>query len=221
MNQRTIRTVILDFDGVIIESTGIKAHTYKQIFREEFQEHVDLILEYQESQGGLPRRRQFEEIYTRILREKIPPGRVDELEARYVHLMLDKVINSPFVPGAMEFLEAFHQKLRLYVASATPEDELAHIVRERALGKYFQNVYGSPMNKTSILQLIANDLECEPRDMVFIGDNPTDLTAADKAGVPFIARLGSSFQLDECSNRIQDLTELPAILERMKCAENS
>ena len=221
MNFRAIRAVILDFDGVIVESAGIKKRAYRQLFEEEFSEHLDPILEYQESLGGLPRRRQFEEIYARILREKMPPGRVDELEARYVHLMLERVMDAPFVPGAMEFLEAFHRKHHLYIASATPEEELSQIVRERALERFFRNVYGSPMNKTQILRLIAKNSRFAPGEMVFIGDYPTDRDAADEAGVPFIARLGSTAEMEKCPNQIQDLTELPALLRSMYLTENS
>ena len=36
MNFRAIRAVILDFDGVIVESVGIKKRAYRQLFEEEF-----------------------------------------------------------------------------------------------------------------------------------------------------------------------------------------
>ena len=62
-----IKTLVLDFDGVVIESAGIKKEAYRQMFEEEFPENLVAILMYQERSGGVTRRRQFEDIYEQIL----------------------------------------------------------------------------------------------------------------------------------------------------------
>ena len=215
MASLNLRAIVFDFDGVIIESADIKKQSYRQLFEEEFPDHIDEILAYQESRGGVTRRRQFEEIHENILREKPAPGRIDTLEERYVGLMFERVLSAPLVPGALEFLEKFHRRIDLFVASATPEDELNHIVRERGLAIFFKDVYGFPMQKSKVLGLIAGRVGCAPGEIVFIGDYPTDREAAESAGVPFIARLGSISEMEKCAEKIMDLTELADLLERM------
>ena len=215
MASLNFRAIVFDFDGVIIESVGIKKQSYRQLFEEEFSGHLGKILAYQESRGGVTRRRQFEEIYESILREEPGPGRVDALEERYVGLMFERVISASLVPGAFDFLEKFHQRIDLFVASTTPEDELNHIVRERGLASFFKDVYGAPMRKAEALGLIARRVGCAPGEIVFIGDYPTDREAAESAGVPFIARLGSTDEMENCPEKVRDLTELAALLERM------
>ncbi len=210
-----LRAIVFDFDGVIIESAGIKKESYRKLFEEEFPDHLDEILTYQESRGGVTRRQQFEEIHENILHEKPAPGRVNALEERYVGLMFDRVLSAPLVAGALEFLEKFHRRTDLFVASATPEDELSHIIRERRLAPFFKDVYGSPTPKAEVLKLIAGRVGCATGELIFIGDYPTDREAAEAAGVPFIARLGSIDELEKCAEKIKDLTELADLLERM------
>ncbi len=208
-----IKTLVLDFDGVVIESAGIKKEAYRQMFEEEFPQNLAAILEYQERSGGVTRRLQFEEIFEQILRETPPKGRIDELERRYVSLMLSRVVAAPFVPGAREFLEESRGRREVFVASATPEDELRQIVRDRGVEELFRDVYGSPMTKIEILGMISRRTGSAPGEMAFVGDFPTDRDAAEAAGVHFIARLGSAEEMEESPIRIRDLTELSAALE--------
>ena len=215
MASLNFRVVVFDFDGVIIESAGIKKESYRQLFEEEFPEHLHQILDYQESRGGLPRRHQFEEIYEKILKEDPPLGRVGELEASYVSRMMSGVAAAPLVPGALEFLEAHHGQGNFFIASATPEDELQHIVRERGLDRFFADVYGSPMSKAEILSLIGRKTGASPGDMVFVGDYPAARAAAAEVGVPFVARLGSIDEMENCQHQLNDLTELAAVLKSM------
>ena len=215
MASLNFRVVVFDFDGVVIESAGIKKESYRQLFEEEFPEYLLKILSYQEFNGGLPRRRQFEEIYEKILKEHPPRGRVGELEASYVSRMMSQVVAAPLVAGALEFLEAHQGQADFFIASATPEDELQHVGREFGLGRYFVDVYGSPMRKAEILGMIGRKTGAAPGEMVFVGDYPTDRDAAAEMEIPFVARLGSSEEMENCPHQVKDITELAAVLESM------
>ncbi|MEE9255784.1 MAG: HAD hydrolase-like protein [bacterium] len=214
MTSSSVQMVCLDFDGVILESAIVKKKAYRKLF-EMFPGHREAIEAYQEKNGGLPRRRQFREIYDRILRRDHSPEQVDELESRYVDLMLEGVLKAPFVAGAEEFLRDFHGRVDLYLVSATPEVELLRVVRERGLERYFKRIFGSPPAKAEILETILREAGRRPDEAVFVGDYPTDREAAEAAGVPFIARLGSVPEMEKCPVRIRDLTELPGLLSGM------
>lgn len=211
MKSRSIQMVLLDFDGVIIESAIIKKNAYRKLF-EIFPGHEKAIQAYQETRGGIPRRQQFEEIYARVLRRTLSLEQKDDLEKRYVGLMLEEVMKAPFVEGAMEFLRDFHERLELYLVSATPEAELLRTVNSHGLEPYFRKIYGSPPAKAEILDRIFRETGRRPDEAVFIGDYPTDREAAEAAGVPFIARLGSVPEMEKCDVKIRDLSELPALL---------
>ncbi len=211
MTPGPIQMVFLDFDGVIIESAIVKKKAYRDLF-EIFPGHREAIREYQETRGGLPRRRQFQEIYARILGRELSAAQEDDLVKRYVDLMTEGVMRAPFVTGAEAFLRDFHERLDLYLVSATPEAELLRTVRERGLEKYFRKIYGSPPAKAEILGAILRETGRSGGEAVFVGDYPTDREAAEAVGVPFIARLGSVPEMENCAVKIQDLTELPGLL---------
>ncbi len=214
MMSSSVQMVFLDFDGVVIESAIVKKNAYRKMF-EIFPDHREEIETYQKTHGGLPRRRQFQEIFSQILGQDLSPEQMDEMEERYVELMLEGVLKAPFVPGAEEFLRDFHQRVDLYLVSATPDGELRHIVRERGLEHYFRKIYGSPPAKAEILRAILRETERRPDEAVFVGDYSSDREAAEEVGVPFIARLGSAPEMEICENKIHDLTELPTLISEM------
>ena len=75
--------VCLDFDGVILESAIVKKDAYRKLF-EVFVDHREQIEAYQAENGGLPRRRQFVEIFDQIMGQPLKAEQVDDLERRYV-----------------------------------------------------------------------------------------------------------------------------------------
>jgi phosphoglycolate phosphatase-like HAD superfamily hydrolase len=214
MKSNSVQVVFLDFDGIVIESAIVKKNAYRKMF-EIFPDHRKSIETYQKIHGGLPRRRQFQEIYSQILGQDLSTKQLDELVGRYVELMLKGVLEAPFVPGAEKFLRDFHQRVELYLVSATPDEELRYIVRERGLERYFRKIYGSPPAKAEILEAILRETGYRPDEAVFVGDYPSDREAAEEVGLPFIARLGSAQEMENCENKIHDLTELSGQLNEM------
>ena len=100
-------------------------------------------------------------------------------------MVLDAVIQAPYLPGVQEFLENHHARIPLYVASGTPEPDLRLTVSERGMSPYFQGVYGSPATKAEILNRIV-PLTGNPERVLMIGDALADLEGAKLAGTPFL-----------------------------------
>lgn len=204
--------MVLDFDGVILESTCVKAEAYRNMF-EQFRDHRTAIDEYQSVNGGLPRRQQFKDVYEKILGQRLSESRLAELERQYSGLVVEKVLRAPFVTGALEFLRGYHAVLPLYLASATPEAELVHILHARSLRDYFRKIYGAPAKKEDVLREIM--ASHKGSRVVFVGDSPSDRGAAQASGATFIARTGSDSRLAGSPYAIRHLGELPEMLRRI------
>jgi len=99
------------------------------------------------------------------------------------------VIKCPEVKGAENFLKKYYKKIELFVASGTPGKELTDVIKKRKLRKYFAGIYGSPLDKTSILKKITGKYEYHSAEVVLVGDAINDYQAAREAGVKFIARV--------------------------------
>jgi beta-phosphoglucomutase len=180
--------IILDFDGVILESVTVKTEAFRELFSFE-PDHVDEIVEFHRRNGGMSRFDKFRHIYSDILHWHLDDEQFRKLSDRFAGLVFEKILGTPFVPGAREFLEANHRKHALYVVSATPEDELRLIVERRELARYFRGVYGAPGKKVDHIRTILSVTKSREEDTIFVGDAMNDLNAAKAAGIRFIGRI--------------------------------
>jgi len=182
-----IGAVVFDFDGVILESGDIKTVAFVELFADR-PEHGDAIRAHHLENVGISRYKKFKWIYANLFQEPLSDAKSAALGEQFSELVLDKVLESPFVPGALEALEGLHGKLPLYVASGTPETELHHIVAHRNLDRFFEQVHGSPTKKADVLQWVADRHGLASTGVLMVGDGESDHRAALAAKTSFYAR---------------------------------
>lgn len=182
-----IKAIIFDFDGVILESMGIKTKAFLSLFQD-YPDKAGEIVALHTSHGGMSRFEKFERIYKDILQLPLSEDKKAELGRQFSEYTHQGVLGCPFVEGALEFLEKYHQTLPLFIASGTPDEEIKSLVKEKGLGKYFKSVFGSPAKKKDIILRILKDFNFQPQEVVFIGDAVDDYQGAKEAGVKFIWR---------------------------------
>lgn len=183
-----ITSIIFDFDGVILESVSVKTDAFRTLFSF-VPEHVDEIVQFHKDNGGMSRYDKFCYIYNTILKQELTQKKFKELSDAFSVIVFDKVIKTPFVPGAQEFLKGNYRRFTLYVVSATPEDELRQIIEKRGLAGYFHGIYGAPVKKTEHIRRILSETKSRKEDTLFIGDALNDLLAAESSGIRFIGRV--------------------------------
>ncbi|MEQ1879239.1 MAG: HAD family hydrolase, partial [Bdellovibrionia bacterium] len=148
------KVIVLDFDGVVVESNQVKDEAFRQVFVE-YDRHVNEVFEYHLANPALNRFEKFDHIQKHILKDEEP-----EIVHRWAHEFsqstLEGVSACPMVEGAQDFLEYFLSLgTRLYLASMTPQDDLMKILKTRALNRYFVRAYGAPLSKAETLRNIA------------------------------------------------------------------
>jgi HAD superfamily hydrolase (TIGR01549 family) len=183
-----IDTVILDFDGVILESVSVKTEAFRSLFSF-VPDHVEEIVEYHRTHGGVSRFDKFRYIYRTILKEELSEEQFRYLSEEFAKRVYEGVLTSPYVNGALPFLMENYRKYHLFVVSATPEDELISIIRRRKLADYFQGVYGAPIKKDDGIRKILSERGISSDSALFVGDSPNDLEAAQKCKVHFVGRI--------------------------------
>jgi HAD superfamily hydrolase (TIGR01549 family) len=182
-----MRALILDFDGVLVESLDIKTQAFADLFAGE--PALPAILALHRANGGLSRFAKFEIIYRDILRRPLPTDEMDRLSRRFSELVVEQVVACPLVPGALEFLQEFSASRPLFIVSATPQAELQLIVARRGLAGYFRGVYGAPDSKTAVLRRLLEQHAWPPSEVLFVGDAINDWKAAAEAGLTFVGRV--------------------------------
>lgn len=179
-----ISAAVFDFDGVVLESADIKTNAFRRLF-----DGNEQAVSYHVANAGVSRYVKFRHITTEILGRPYTEAEERRLGERFSELVLDEVLDCPFVPGARELLEHRSPELPMFVASGTPEGELREIVAARGLDGLFAGVYGTPPTKGAILKRICRERGLEGADVVMVGDATTDLLGAREAAVRFVGRV--------------------------------
>ena len=180
------KAVFWDFDGVILDSVNVKTEAFAQMFKQYGPEAEKAVVNYHLAHGGVSRYEKFRYYYEKILGFPITEDEVTHLGKVFSQLVLQKVIDSPYVPGAKDALELLKkEKVPCFVVSGTPEDEMNHIIDAKSLRIFFEEVHGAPRTKTIILKDVLARQKYHPKDCLYLGDAMTDYEAAISVGVFF------------------------------------
>jgi phosphoglycolate phosphatase-like HAD superfamily hydrolase len=201
--------LVLDFDGVVVESVELKDRAFGELFRDTHPDRVEDIVQFQSEIAGRSRYERFPLIYG-YLGLAFPDGESERLDRKLSELLFEAVATCPFVAGARELLELRSGEVPIYVASATPENEVRRLIEARGLSPYIRAAYGAPARKADNLRRIATETGADPTRVLFVGDSATDLRAAEEAGVRFVGRVapGLTSPFPDDTEIVTDLSEL-------------
>jgi phosphoglycolate phosphatase-like HAD superfamily hydrolase len=183
-----LAALVFDFDGVILESAGIKVNAFREIFSR-YPAEVDAVVAYHKAHAGMGRIEKLRIIYRDILKKPLSASDEQKLNQEFSDYVVGRVLACPFVPGVLECLDWSSARYPLFVASGVPQDELQDIVVRRELAKFFTGVNGSPRNKVQILGDIRSEHGWASSQLLMVGDALTDSNAAAKAGTAFVGRV--------------------------------
>lgn len=181
------KVLILDFDGVVIESNDIKTDAFLHVFSH-FPEFKDEMMAYHFENISQNRFSKFDHLLSLMKRQNDQELK-NQLAENFSLYIGKEMLSVSMVPGAIQLLQLFTTSIPVYLASVTPEKELFQILQQRDLVKYFKGVYGCPpWNKPdAILDILVKE-EVEPEYALMIGDSAGDQRAALSTGICFLAR---------------------------------
>lgn len=210
-----IKYIFFDFDGVLAESVNIKTEAFKQMYLYKGEDFANKVKQYHLENGGVSRFEKFKVFNGDWLGEEINQQKIDELAQVFSDLVIDGVVNSPEVKGALDFLNS-SEAYKKYIITGTPTVEIKPILERREMDHFFVKAYGSPEKKGHWVNKIISEEKILSKECVFIGDALADYNAAISNNVPFILReTEEAIQLFEDFKglRIKDLTNLHVVIE--------
>ena len=182
---------IFDFDGVIVDSLGVKSEAFGQLFVDLGPEVMEKVKLYHLRNGGVSRYEKFKYYFRTFRGKEITAQESAMLDKQYSDLVVRKVVEADYIPGVVDVLKVIKTNNKFCcVISATPQDEIRHIVRERDLGNFFQVIVGSPRSKKENVGLVLAKHKLVSQKTLYFGDARSDYEAALAYGVDFIAVMG-------------------------------
>ena len=176
-----------DFDGVIKESVEVKTQAYFSLFEPFSFDVANKVRKHHIENGGMSR---FDKLPIYLKWAEIEPTYdvlADYCE-KFSQLVLQGVIDSPWVEGAENYLHNNEYKQTFVLVSATPQDEVEYILKDLNLAECFSKIYGAPTTKQDAIFKTIKDYDLDPSECLMIGDASADLKAAQTNKVSFLLR---------------------------------
>ncbi len=196
-----LKCLILDCDGVILESMDIKDRAFELLSEPFGKEAQEKLMLYHKLNYGMSRRVKLVWFYNELFGREPSAEETADFLRKFQDIALKALYECPLVPGIMETLQAWKGRIPIYVCSGAPHDELNDILAAKNLSSYFDGIFGSPPGKTELLRQIVNSTGFEPEECVMVGDSSTDLRAAEAVGTLFYGRgrdlMGGSWPCEE------------------------
>ena len=186
-NIKKAKTIFWDFDGVIKDSVSVKSDAFEELFLPFGSDVAKKIRMHHEDNGGMSR---FDKlpIYLNLAGEKNSTDSISKYEKQFSKLVMNRVINSPWVEGVLEYIKTNYKAQKFFLITATPQKEIEEILKKLEISKYFKKVIGSPTNKKDAIKIILSNENINLDDSIMIGDSCSDYEAAKENNVFFVFR---------------------------------
>ena len=177
--------VFWDFDGVIKDSVEVKSDAFEQLFLPFGKDIAKKVRIHHEENGGISR---FDKlpIYLDWAGQTLSTQLIDEYSDKFSLLVKQKIIDSEWTNGVLEYLQENYQRQQFFIVTATPQQEIEEILIQLKIENYFKQVIGSPVSKVSALKLLINKYGKDRKKAIMIGDTLSDFESAKDRQIPFV-----------------------------------
>ena len=177
--------IIFDFDGVILDSNNAKKDAFVECYQDLNDNLKEKIAKYHLKNLGVNRYIKIENIEKNILKNKNWDKNKEKKINNFSKIVKKKVLNSKFIPGALNTIKRLSKDHDLYICSATPEKELVYLCKKKKIYTYFKKIYGSPKSKKKILQILIKKNNNFNMNFIYIGDAISDYNLAKELKIKF------------------------------------
>lgn len=189
------KAIFWDFDGVIKESLAAKADAFVSIFTNLDQSEKDYIKEHHLLNGGIPRDIKIRH-YLEFLGLPSDQLSLDFYVYKFSQIVVQKVLESDWVPGALEFISQNRFNQLFFLVSAIPDAELSTIISSLNLSSFFVAHSGCSKSKSSFIKESIEYHRLSRLSCMMVGDSAADLDAATDSKIYFVFRRSKNSSID-------------------------
>ena len=210
----SVRAVILDVDGTLVDSNDAHARAWVEAFRES---GVTVDLELVRRAIGMGGDKLLPAVAG--LDEESEPG--STISARRGEIFKEKYLPAiAAFPRVRDLAERLRQDgFRLTVASSAKDDELEPLLERAQVTDLIAARTSSDDAERSkpdpdIVKAALDEVHCDPADSLMLGHTPYDIEAARRAGVAIVALQSGGWQAAELAGAVEVYKDVEELLAR-------
>ena len=181
-----MKTILWDFDGVILDSMSVRNFGFEEIFKDYNQGDVKALLNYHITNGGLSRYIKIRYFFNNILKQQITDQEVLTFASSFSSIMKKELVNkNNLILDTVNFIKKNHEKYNFHIVSGSDQEELRFLCNELNISKYFLTINGSPTHKNELVKQILKTYKYSFNNCCLIGDSINDFEAAKINNIAF------------------------------------
>jgi phosphoglycolate phosphatase-like HAD superfamily hydrolase len=176
MNLEKYKTIILDLDGVVLDSNTIKEDNIFEAVKTVFDAEIaQKFTAYFTSLNGVPRE-------TKIFGYFEDKEKAQNILESYNQKNQASLLNVAFTEGFLDFFETIKNlPIKKYILSGGDEKEIKAILHHKKIDVYFDAILGGPNKKDENLKTVSFDYP-----VIYFGDSQIDYETAQKFNFDFV-----------------------------------
>lgn len=180
----TYKTLVFDYDGVVLDSNQMKTEAFRQAALPYGAEAADALVDYHVANGGISRHRKFEHFLAEIVPGQPSPD-LDTLLDSYAGAALSGLMSCAIAPGSAQ-LRRQTSKAAWMIVSGGDQLGLRTVFARRGIADLFEGgIHGSPEPNNEIVARLQKDGALR-LPALFLGDSTYDYRVAAAAGIDFL-----------------------------------
>jgi HAD superfamily hydrolase (TIGR01549 family) len=185
-NWTEFRTILWDFDGVLMDSMPVRDKGFEEVLVNYPLEQIEQLLAYHRQNGGLSRYVKFRYFFEQIRQEAVSEEKINQLALSFSQIMRKALIKPELlIEDTLNFVKANQHLYNMHVVSGSDQNELRYLCQTLKLDQYFISIHGSPVAKKEIIHELLTSYKYHAQDVALIGDSVNDFEAAQINGIDF------------------------------------
>lgn len=180
------KTILWDFDGVILDSMEVRDFGFKEIFKKFKKEQVSRLIDYHRANGGLSRYVKIKYFFNSILNKNIEENEVLNYAMDFSKIMRKELTNPKnLIDDSVSFIRSNFNEYRFHIVSGSDQEELRFLCKELNIASYFISINGSPTHKNTLVNQLIEKYDYNLSKTCLIGDSINDFEAAKNNNISF------------------------------------